>query len=183
MDREPFITGVLIKLDQGRKLDKKKLLQNGIFRRHERKTFLFITILFILFSFSETALATNASASLSATEGLITVNNSASFNSYSKCNKKKPPECTTKNSGKLFGYLDGRLKCSDGGNGSAFCSYEINAARLSNGPHKFTAKAVDYKQVKVSNSVTIDIDNTPKVTITTPSTNEELEGRFDSRHG
>ncbi len=145
----------------------------------KRKPFYFILAFSVIWGVSEIALATSASVSLSATEGLITVSNAASFSTYEFCSPDDPPACHDNSHGTLVGYRDGSHWCSDEGNGSAFCSYGVNTARMQNGTHTFVARATDCKDNSSTDSVSINVDNTPDVYVNTPFPGEEVAGEFD----
>ena len=58
----------------------------------------------ILIIYSNSALATSATITVSGNEGDISVNASASFTKYTYCDSNEPPNCTDHNSGSLKIY-------------------------------------------------------------------------------
>jgi hypothetical protein len=109
--------------------------------------------------------ATSASISLSGSEGAITLNASASFSPYEKCDSW---HCWTVNSGSLYVYRDGSIIGSTSGNGSASWSTTVDGGSLTQGQHTFTATAVDSAGSSSSHTQTITIDNTPVVMVFSP---------------
>jgi hypothetical protein len=71
--------------------------------------------------------ATSASISLSGNEGAITLNASASFSPYEKCDSW---HCWTVNSGSLYVYRDGGIIGSTSGNGSASWSATVDGGSI-----------------------------------------------------
>ena len=148
-------------------------------RMEKRKLIGSILFLSMVLGFSQAALATTASVSLSGRQGLVTVTYSGTFSSYQHCTDSDPSRCWTRNIGTLWGFRNGSRTCTERANGSAECSGEINTARMANGTYTFKAQATDSQQVRVYDIKTLVVDNTPEISITTPLPNEEVEGIFD----
>lgn len=120
---------------------------------------------FILFLFtvclSDISVASETAAYITASgnEGEILISASATFKEYETSNPQNP----TVNSGGLYIYWDKNTNPieSTGGSGSAELSITIDGGSLTQGTHTFTARAVDWKKNESTDTVTIEIDNTP----------------------
>jgi hypothetical protein len=110
------------------------------------------------------AWATSASISVSGNEGAIPLTASATFTSYPHCDSQTPPNCWNVDSGTL--YVNGTLRAS--GNGSASWTTTLDGGAMSQGEHTFIATAVDSEGVSHTSQTTINIDNTPSVTVSSP---------------
>ena len=142
-----------------------------------------VVMISLVLAIHENSWATSATATAIDEECWINAIGSATFSSYEVCTKPivstTPPECHMVNSGSVALLRNNDFLCSSRSDGSASCSKQVNAAILTNGSHCFVAKAHDYKGFDVTDTYCIEIDNTPRLTITSPSSGEVVEGRFD----
>ena len=89
--------------------------------------------------------------------------------------------------GKIHIYLDGSKRSSKSYEGTtAEFSYntenpdtKLNAGKMTNGQHTVTIRAVAANGTTSEKTVKFNVDNTPEITISTPSPNEKILGKFD----
>jgi YD repeat-containing protein len=127
---------------------------------------LFIRALLFVLLLAANSLASSASISVSGNEGLVTVSASASFSSYTTCDESDPPNCTTCDRGHFWVTYLNSTYCHETANGSASCSFTINAGVMSQGDHVFKVLVNDCNGGVVEEFATLTIDNTPSLTVT-----------------
>ena len=119
----------------------------------------------LLLLFPSPALATIAQISASGEAGALLLSASAAFTGYEG-----------NSSGTLRVYHNGKAFVEKGGNGSASWEASFDRGAMPQGDHIYTATAVDSRGITHSESVTVSIDNTPRVTVESPG---RVEGPFD----
>ncbi|GEM_PF-1105271 len=124
-----------------------------------------IVIVLLVFIFAAGSMATTASISGSGTEGLVTITASAAFSTYEHCDDADPPNCTTCDSGHMWVTRQGTGHCHKTGNGSASCTFTVNAGVMPQGDHEFKVHVEDCDNLSVDEFYTLQIDNTPSLTV------------------
>ncbi|MBN1187308.1 MAG: hypothetical protein JXB49_33830 [Bacteroidales bacterium] len=143
-------------------------------RKFDKARFLFCFLL--LFLNTNFLFATEATISVSEEGGVITVNATATFTSYTECDVDDSTNCINIDSGTLRVFHNGTEIGNIDGNGSAQVSTTLESSVLPQGENAFSANAKDRMEIIGNATEELFIDNTPLITLAEPET---VEGEFD----
>ena len=135
---------------------------------------IFVSIVLAIALVPAVVLATSASISVSGTEGYATISASGSFTKYEYCNNPEDPtDCTYNENGGISVYRNdpvwGESRIARvNGQGSATWTGQIDIGLLEQGTHEFSVHATDAEGIVATDTATINVDNTPSVTIDSP---------------
>lgn len=118
------------------------------------------------------------SVSVSVDGGAVNSSVTGTFATCTKCDAQGN-NCTTDNSGTVSLYLGNGYICAASGSGGASCSCVPPMDRGGlNGTHVFTGYASDCTGVRASSTYTLQLDNTPSISVVSP-TSGTISGPFD----